>query len=250
MRSLIENEEILVDLDHPLDISIPLRHGPQNPNCYHAAVPEFIPVVQNGFTGSVAAGGPCNHNVISLAPHGNGTHTECLGHLSPDPEITLNRCLKKFHFLARLISVPSRPGPLKDQMIRWQDVKNLAGSRLAEALIIRTLPNSGEKLSRQYSGLNPPYLEPGFGEQLASHNVMHLLVDLPSLDKEYDHGALVNHHGFWNYPDNPRMDCTITELIFVPNEIPDGEYLLNLQICSIESDASPSKPVLYRLINH
>jgi hypothetical protein len=36
-------------------------------------------------------------------------------------------------------------------------------------------------------------------------------------------------------------------MIFVPNEIKDGLYLLNLQIPSMNLDAAPSKPVLYQL---
>jgi arylformamidase len=36
-------------------------------------------------------------------------------------------------------------------------------------------------------------------------------------------------------------------MIYVPNSIFDGTYLLNIQIASFENDASPSKPVLYML---
>ena len=44
-----------------------------------------------------------------------------------------------------------------------------------------------------------------------------------------------------------RFNCTITEMIYVNEEIHDGSYLLNLQFASFENDASPSKPVLYSL---
>ena len=243
---LVGNNEFMVDLDHPMDISIPLRDGSDNPNCYHTNPPEFAPVLQDGFIGSVAQGGPCNHQRISLAAHGNGTHTECFGHLSPNPEITLNKCLIKFHFSTRLISVEPQFGKDGDTFILWSDVERLVGPQYPEALIIRSLPNSAKKLTQDYSGTNPPYLEAGFGEKLAINNVQHLLVDLPSIDKEINN-ELPNHHGFWNYPSSPRNDCTITELIYVPEEIPDGLYLLNIQICSIESDASPSKPVIYSM---
>jgi hypothetical protein len=36
-------------------------------------------------------------------------------------------------------------------------------------------------------------------------------------------------------------------LIYVPNEVPDGTYILNLQIAPFENDASPSKPILYKV---
>jgi hypothetical protein len=117
-----------------------------------------------------------------------------------------------------------------------------------EALVIRTLPNIDGKKLNQYSGNNPTYLAPELGAYLANQNIKHLLVDLPSVDREEDGGALATHHAYWQYPFNTRLDATITELIFVNNEIEDDIYLLNIQIASFESDASPSKPVLYKLI--
>jgi hypothetical protein len=67
------------------------------------------------------------------------------------------------------------------------------------------------------------------------------------VDREEDEGNLEAHHAFWNYPNAPRLDATITEFIYVKDEIRDGLYFLNLQIASFESDASPSKPVLYAI---
>jgi hypothetical protein len=33
----------------------------------------------------------------------------------------------------------------------------------------------------------------------------------------------------------------------VPNSVEDGEYFLNLQIAPFENDATPSKPILYKI---
>ena len=70
---------------------------------------------------------------------------------------------------------------------------------------------------------------------------------MPSIDKEQDGGELEAHHAFWNYPNKVELEKTITELIYVPNEINDGTYILNLQIAPFENDASPSKPILYKV---
>ena len=76
---------------------------------------------------------------------------------------------------------------------------------------------------------------------------------MPSVDKEQDEGKLLAHKAFWNVTNvttlnnDARLNCTITELIFVANEVEDGNYLLNLQIASFENDASPSKPILYKI---
>ncbi|MEZ0129219.1 cyclase family protein, partial [Flavobacterium sp. LBUM151] len=124
-----------------------------------------------------------------------------------------------------------------------------------EALIIRTLPNQKDKKSRKYSNTNPPYLSEEAAIFIRESEIQHLLIDLPSVDKEHDQGKLLAHKAFWNVKDthnlnnDARFEATITEMIFVPNEIEDGDYLLNLQIASFENDASPSKPVLYSISN-
>ena len=122
-----------------------------------------------------------------------------------------------------------------------------------EAVVIRTLPNLNEKLSKKYSNTNPPYLDENVATFLRESGVKHLLIDLPSVDKEKDEGKLLAHKAFWNVKnvdilnEDARLDATITELIYVKDEILDGSYLLNLQIASFENDASPSKPVLYEI---
>ena len=104
-----------------------------------------------------------------------------------------------------------------------------------------------------YSGTNPPYLSSEAMKFLVEHGVQHLLIDTPSVDREEDDGILAAHHIFWgldadgNTLDESRNKATITELIYVPDEVKDGWYLLNLQIAPLELDASPSKPILYKL---
>ncbi|ELR69881.1 N-formylkynurenine (Aryl-) formamidase [Fulvivirga imtechensis AK7] len=232
------------DLSQPIDISIPLQNGTQNPNCYYADPVEFSTIRSGDFVGSVAEGGTVNYQSVKLTPHGNGTHTECYGHISPG-HVTLNECLKSFHFIAQLISVtPERRGG--DQVVLLKDIEPQLADGV-EALIIRTLPNESTKLKRQYSGTNPPYLEGEIGNFLKEKGVKHLLVDLPSVDREVDQGVLAVHRSFWDITGDIRRDATITELIYINNLISDGIYLLNLQITSLEMDASPSKPVLFNL---
>ena len=121
------------------------------------------------------------------------------------------------------------------------------GNKKRDALVIRTLPNTREKLSMQYSYTNPPYLLEEAAIYLREKGIKHLLIDLPSVDREKDEGLLLSHNAFWNTKGKLRLDATITELIFVPNSVDDGCYLLNIQIAPFENDASPSKPILYKL---
>ena len=39
----------------------------------------------------------------------------------------------------------------------------------------------------------------------------------------------------------------ITEMVFIPDEVEDGDYLLNLQIAPFFADTSPSRPILYKI---
>ena len=58
------------------------------------------------------------------------------------------------------------------------------------------------------------------------------------------------HNAFWETKGkefNPKtQNKTITEMIYVPNIIEDGIYMLNLQIAAFVSDATPSRPIIYK----
>jgi arylformamidase len=235
------------DASKPIDISLPLRNGSNNPSCYYADPVVYETIRAGSFVGDVAEGGSVNHKKVYFTPHGNGTHTECFGHISADPSGTINQCLTRFFFIAQLVSISPQPMSNGDQVIRLTSFQQKATRFIPEAIIIRTLPNDDSKTKRQYSGTNPAYLEPGLCEFLAQQEVKHLIVDLPSVDKEVDGGLLAVHKAFWQFPQQIRTDSTITELAFIPDIIEDGIYLLNLQICSFELDVSPSKPILYPL---
>lgn len=235
-----------VDWTQALDISLPLQAGPDNPNAFYIPPPEFWPFAMGSFVGQVAAGGACNVNNIRFNPHGNGTHTECVGHISRD-FVSLQDCLRRFLFTAAVISVvPDKIGT--DELISLKALQEKLGDRRPEALVVRSLPNTAAKKQRQYSGSNPCYFAPEVLAWLSEQGVLHLLTDLPSVDREEDGGLLLAHHAFWCYPHATRYEATITELAFVPDAVLDGDYLLNLMIASFVNDASPSKPILYPLL--
>lgn len=240
-----------VDLSMPIDLSIPLTNSDRNPLAWYVDKPVIEPVKMDDWTGKVSEGASTNFNNIFFNPHGHGTHTECLGHITRD-FYSINRALKKFFFLAELISVePEARG--EDFVITTEQLQRALQGKSPEAIIIRT-PNMEGKTSKNYSNTNPPYLEEAAALFIREAGINHLLIDLPSVDREEDEGRLVAHKAFWNVKDinklneDARYDATITEMVFVPDAVADGKYLLNLQIASFENDASPSKPVLYKVI--
>lgn len=243
------NNEFKVDLSKPIDISIPITNTDENPIAWYIEKPVIEPVVFGDWIGSIQEGASTNFNNITFNPHGHGTHTECLGHITRE-FYSINQCLKQFFFLAELISViPEMQG--EDWVITKNHLSTALKGTIPEAIIIRTLPNFKIKKSLNYSNTNPPYLTEDAARFIRESGIKHLLIDLPSVDKEHDEGKLLAHKAFWNVKDvnnlnaDARLDCTITEMIYVGDEVPDGSYLLNLQIASFENDASPSKPILY-----
>ena len=156
--------------------------------------------------------------------------------------------------MAKLISIQpqnwSNPDyDQEDRIINRSDLSNKLDQldTGVKALVIRTLPNSKDKLAQNYSNTNPIYFSKEAIDYIVELGIDHLIVDLPSIDREEDEGQLIGHHTFWNYPENPQFQRTITELVYVPNEIEDGVYFLNIQITSLENDASPSKLTLYEI---
>ena len=241
------NKTYKIDLKNPLDISIPVKFSDNTVNAWYLDSPKINPVKSDDWVGSVKLGSSVNFNTINFNPHAHGTHTECVGHITEKVH-SINSQLQQFFFLAQLISI----APVKIDTDKVVGKKELLASGIEqgiEALIIRTLPNMDDKLTKHYSHTNPPYLSKETVELLVDLNIKHLLFDLPSVDKEKDGGKLLAHNAFWRTGGNVRMDATITELIYVDNKIEDGLYILNLQIAPFENDATPSKPILYKLID-
>ena len=250
MLAIIDNK-YQVDLSKPIDISIPLTNTDDNPIAWYIDKPIIEPVVFDNWIGSVKKGASTNFNNIFFNPHGHGTHTECLGHITRE-FYSINQSLKQFFFLAELVSVePEMHG--EDRVITKIQIEKALNGKTPESIIIRTLPNLESKKHLKYSNTNPPYLDEAAARFICESKIQHLLIDLPSVDKEHDQGKLLAHKAFWNVKDvtnlnaDARLEATITEMIFVSNEVRDGSYLLNLQITSFENDASPSKPILYKI---
>lgn len=249
----IDHKEFTVDLDAGIDISIPLSTDPKHTSAWYVEPMVIEPVRTEQFLGSVAEGGAVNFRNIFFNPHGHGTHTECVGHIDKTVH-SVNQALSSFHSFAALMSV--EPEILKtdrewmeggDLVIGPSFLNSFPSALGIESLVIRTLPNGEDKLHKNYSSSNPIYLLPETMEKIVELGINHLLIDLPSVDRENDNGILKCHHLFWEHPQNTKYQKTITEFVFIPNEVPDAVYFMELQVAPIENDASPSRPVLYAL---
>lgn len=238
------------DLRQGYDLSLAVADV--GPRAWYVDDPKIEPVMTSRFTGSVARGGAVNFFDVCFNPHGHGTHTECLGHITREKQ-SVNQSFKQWMLTSRVVSIA--PVTLSSDRSEWvragdrvitpEQLALVMGTDPVDALIVRSLPNQESRKTRNYSESNPPYFLPESMDWLNKSGVQHLLTDLPSVDREEDGGLLRAHHVFWGVPEKPQPNKTITELIYVAEEIPDGLYLLNLQVAAIENDAAPSRPVIY-----
>jgi kynurenine formamidase len=229
-----------VDLNQGLDCSSTYGLAAAEPRAWYANPVKTEPVRQGDWVGEVKQGAPVNFFDVHLNPHGNGTHTECVGHISPQQQ-SINQVLPGYHGIAHFCRLA--PDTHAGKMVSLKAFEALNLTLDFEVLIIE-VPVA---FPQDFSGTNPPYFEPALLVFLRQQGIKHFITNLPSVDPEEDAGALAAHKAFWNYPAETDLERTITELAYFPPQLKPGAYFLNLQVAPLNNDASPSRPVLYTL---
>ena len=249
------------------DISIHMHFDGPQPNTYGVPKSSAQAYRSGGWVGDTREGGSCNFETYTITPHCNGTHTECIGHISLE-RLHLPQHLTHTLIPATLLSItPTTPAQTQDtynpaigpddhviDKATLQAAMPPAPREFRQAILIRTLPNPLDKQQRDYMQAHPAFFTIEAMAYLVELGIQHLLTDLPSVDRLFDEGRLSAHHIFWNLepgshtpgPD-AHLHNTITEMIYVPDHIPDGTYLLDLQTAPFLADAAPSRPFLYTL---
>lgn len=252
VKTTINYEIYEADLDKPVDLSLPTRTK-NSFTAWYVEPATIVPVKGEGFIGSVREGGGVNFFDMNINPHGNTTHTECVGHISKEKE-DVNSVVSKFHFKSQIITL--KPKILTKDLSKWKRKNDLVFDKETiekslvkgvEAVILRTQMDYDSLFNKQYNNTNWPYLLPDLTSFLRNSGVKHLLIDQPSIDREQDGGELLSHKAFWDYPNSKDLERTITEFIAVPPKIKDGLFLLNLSFANFCNDASPSRPVVFKL---
>ena len=245
-----------IDLQRPIDLSIPIEFDGTGPLHFGAPRPVSRPLSVGDFSGSVATGASCNCRTISLTPHCNGTHTECVGHLTRE-SIAAWPIVPQSVLSATLVSVvPEQDAATRDQIITHEALHSAWPSSVtprSSALLVRTLPNATSKRTRDYTSASPPYFTVDAIGLMIARGIEHLVVDLPSIDRTHDAGQLLCHRKFFGLApdarsaaDAMRPKATITELAYIDDTVQDGTFALQIQAPAIDGDAVPSRPLLYR----
>lgn len=231
-----------IDLNRSLDISIAIRKS-SNVNCYFLEDPTFAYFESPQFSGNLSAGGSVNCEKIALYPHASGTHTECALHVA-NVDFDMRHIQIPALQLCKLITVqPVISGD--DKIINKEALGINDNTDQFEAIVVRTLPNESDKLHKNYSDTNPVYFDPEVLSLLKNLGFKHILTDLPSIDKESDEGRLSAHKNWFLIDGIAPKDRSITELIYIENNIQDGVYGLSMQVPSLQTDAVPSRILLY-----
>lgn len=259
---VINETPYLLDLSSGIDISLPVRFDGLSFRAFGAAPASAEPYEAGEQALAVERGAGCNCPVFRFSAHLHGTHTECVGHITREPYLVQKLAASSAWQSALLVSVVPRPIDgresyqpelnKEDRLITREALESCIGKVRPEALVIRTLPNDSSKLLRDYEEKMPPFFSNQAMEYISELGVQSLLVDLPSVDRLHDEGMLSNHHIFWGVEQGSHQVSepsrkTITELIYVPDDLKDGLYALHLSVSNILSDAAPSRPILYRL---
>ena len=267
--AVVDGVELQVDFDSPHCIAVGLRFDDQQPNAFSLPRASAGPVEAGAFVGDTRRGGAVNCEVVTLAPHGNGTHTECVGHVV-DERIDVHSTADARLITAVLVTVPLRafsdtgdtyvvPVDAAEQVVSSAALQaaltGTPGSRATDALVIRTSPNPPSRCSMDWSGHDPPFLTTQAMALVADGDWAHVLLDLPSVDRESDEGLLDNHRRWWGLQPGAHSTGqepslrTITEMIYAPDDLPDGLYALSLQVAPFVLDAAPSRPFLFPLLS-
>ncbi|MGE0581308.1 MAG: cyclase family protein [Steroidobacteraceae bacterium] len=249
-RLAAQGREWRIDLDRPIDLSIPIGFSTPALRHFGAPAPQATPFATGDFTGAVATGASCNCRTITLTPHCNGTHTECAGHLTLEP-LDAWRVVPAGPVPALVVSVaPVREG---DDLVVTRAALDAAWPREAGvpeplALVLRT--RMGE--ARLAEG-PAAFLAADAAALIVARDIAHLVIDQPSLDRTHDAGRLAAHRVFFGLPPGGRSlaqatrpQATVTEYAWVPDALPDGPCMLAWQVPAIAGDAVPSRPLAYR----
>lgn len=257
------------DFSRPLSIAIPLDFEGAQPACFGAPPATAQPLRAGAFVGDTRAGGSCNCELLTLAPHCNGTHTECVGHVTDDRVAVAERIRGGIVFALVVSLQPvaaaasgedSDPDPAPDDRLVTAASLQAAAARHAGpspcAMVVRTFAAAADPPLQDYCGPAPaPYLSRQAAAWLVARGVEHLVLDLPSADRADDGGRLTAHRIFFGLPPGSRQareaarpQASITELAWIGPAVADGYYLLDLQMPAFLTDAAPSRPLLYAVL--
>ena len=210
-----------MNTDEGMDLSIRNDFSGNAPIFYGSEQPKANALRSNDFIGDIKEGGSCNVPVVTLDIHCTGTHTESIAHVIDSEEKISDVCPYGM-IPAWLTSVELCEANDTNESYHCDIASNLLITKKElqknilesySALIIRTLPNYDSKKTRDYDVKPAPFFT----------------------------NDAIDHIRFF------KQGKTISELLFIPNDLKDGFGFLQIQIPNWGLDAAPSRPIFYSI---
>ncbi|MDX1380549.1 MAG: cyclase family protein [Xanthomonadales bacterium] len=261
-----------VALQRGVDLSIPLGAGADMPEFFIGGTMTAETLRAGDFHADTREGGSCNVTRFELTPHCHGTHTEGIGHITHE-RAAVQTTVDSRPCVALLATVTPEPAERSDDeyhcalepgepLISAAELERAVAGAVArqpvdvpfDALVLRARPLQRPLPVRDYNQ-DPyyPLLSVAAMRWLSEQPIRHLLIEMPSLDRAEDGGRLGNHRLFWGLPagfdevEAADPGRSITEMVRVPDELEDGLHWLEPGLSPLQSDATPSRPMLYPL---
>lgn len=254
------SERVVVDTARRIELSQPLGAELPQPSAFGIAPLRQEVFQVGGFVGDTRRGGSCNVTVFTLTPHGNGTHTESIGHIVHE-QVPVTGCLAEPFLptvVRRVTPIPASESPesytpapapadrlLTRAALSASGPLNLPGNG---ALVVLT----GTPPAASFGPETSAYFTHEALRWIVDQGVMHLLMDMPSVDRLDDQGLLSNHRLFWGLPaggqrlsEASRPKATITEWLAPAENVPEGRYFAGIEVPPLISDAAPARIFLY-----
>ena len=285
-RCVVDNVSWAIDFHHGIDCCVPVEpHVPAEAQTQAFGLPtaKSAPCAFGDFKLAVEHGSSVNCELVHFCAHGSGTHSECVGHIT-HRRLALRNCGPRCEDLipSIVLSVTpvkfgesgdtypgSDPEALVDDLVisrrnlqqAYDTLVDRLGSNIqafCRGMLIRTNHAKTMKCSI-FTDTNPPFFTKEAIEWVCNRNTEHILVDLPSVDREQCGPGLLAHSTFFGFSPSGGVDAksdskddvayacrsTITELCHIPERAPDGTYMLALHVSPFDMDAAPSRPILY-----
>ena len=245
--------------------------GPQ-PRHFGAPRASARPLRAGDSAAASTRGASCNCEVITLTPHCNGTHTECVGHLTRERarrQGVIPRRLLLAVLLTSSRSSPataresSDPAPRADDLLITRGALERAwpappAPRLqARARDPHAAQRAPTSRTRDYAPRRRRTCRARRRSWLVERGIVHLVSMCPrstaaamGAGSPRTASSSACRRGAARSLEAAAARSTITELAFVPDALADGWYLLSLQVPALGGDAVPCRPLLYPLRTH
>lgn len=185
----------------------------------------------------------CICEQIIFTPHANCTHLETARHVSPDGQTPMEVQMELAN--TPLLTCLVLNAIIQDNSIHSYEPVNNNGKQI-HAILLKTGWLADKFTAGQFdlNGSNPPSIAVELIDFLFDTfpDLKILMADLPTIDPESDGGRLLAHRRFF-----ARHGLGIVEMVNTGSNVIPGLYLLSLNMCIFESDASPCSPFIYPL---